>query len=254
MSTINIGLVQMNCQKAAIEQNLTKIAGYIDEAVSKSVDILCFPEMSITGYIDPTKTPEAVLSLESEEVYRFCDMTRGTKLTAIAGIAETNPSGNRKPFITQIVATDGHLAGYYRKIYVADDELKWFSRSSDKPSTFEHAIVEFGVIICADIGHGDLFAAHAKQGAKLVFGAAAPGLYGSQGSRDWQAGFEWWRSSCGKDASRFAKENSVYVAVATSSGRAQDEDFPGGGYVFNPKGERIAESKDGSEGVLYAKI
>lgn len=249
---VKIGLVQMNCQKAAIEQNLTKTAEYIQEASKENTNILCFPEMSLTGYIDPAKTPEAVISLESHVVQRFCDMTKGTKLAAMAGIVEANPAG--KPFITQIVAADGRLVGYYRKIYVAEDELKWFCPSEDMPVTFEHAGMKFGVVICADIGHGDLFAAHAEQGAKIVFGAAAPGLYGEQETRDWKAGFEWWRNACGKDLSRFTKENSIHAAVATSTGRAQDEDFPGGGYVFDPKGTCIAGSKDGSEGILYAEV
>jgi len=42
-------------------------------------------------------------------VRQFCAMTKGTELTATAGIVEGNPGG--KPFITQLVASGGELQG-----------------------------------------------------------------------------------------------------------------------------------------------
>ena len=57
MQIIKVGLVQMHCEKGAIEQNLAAIQAYLQ--ASQSVDIICFPEMSITGYVNPTRYPEA---------------------------------------------------------------------------------------------------------------------------------------------------------------------------------------------------
>ncbi|MGH2604112.1 MAG: nitrilase-related carbon-nitrogen hydrolase, partial [Dehalococcoidia bacterium] len=49
-SRITIGLVQMHCPKGEIDANLDAIEAHIREASTRGVDILCFPEMSITGY------------------------------------------------------------------------------------------------------------------------------------------------------------------------------------------------------------
>jgi predicted amidohydrolase len=87
-----------------------------------------------------------------------------------------------------------------------------------------------------------------------VLAAAAPGLHGSQQTRDWQAGFDWWRGECERNLSKFSCAGSIYIAVATQAGRTIDEDFPGGGYVFNPAGELIAATPDWTEGVLYAEV
>lgn len=251
MQTIKIGLVQMRCEKGAIDGNLASIKAYLREGVSRNVDIMCFPEMSITGYIDPTRCPEAMLHLNGPGVARFVEMTRELPITAIAGLVEANPQG--KPFITQIVAHRGTLLGVYRKKTIVEDEVAWFAPGSTA-AVFPHPKLVFGIAVCADIGNPDVFAENARLGARIVFEAAAPGLYGPQNTRNWQSGYEWWRNECRNKLGRYARENSIYIAVATQAGRTSDEDFPGGGYVFGPDGTCISTTLDWSEGVLYAAI
>jgi predicted amidohydrolase len=207
--------------------------------------------MSITGYIDPTKRPEAMLKLDSEEVRQVIELTSGNQLTLMAGLVEANPSG--KPFITQIVAREGKLLGYYRKVTIVDDEVAWFSPGGEVP-VFDPPLARFGVAICADINNPEVFAAGAKSGARIIFEAAAPGLYGSQQGRNWESGFNWWKGECMTKLSKYAREDQVYIAVATQAGRTLDEDFPGGGYVFAPDGSCLAATPDWEEGTLYAEI
>jgi len=251
MKSLKIALVQINCPKGEIDRNLAKTADYINQARNQDVDIVCFPEMSITGYIKPAKMPKSVLSLDSEPVRRFCELTINTPITALAGIVERNPDG--KPFITQIVATAGKLQGYYRKVNVAEDELPTFAPGVDTP-IFKHSSLSFGITICADVGHSKLFEDYAKLGTSTVFAASAPGLYGLQETRNWKSGFNWWRNECRRNLSKFSKENRINIAVATQAGRTQDEDFPGGGYVFDNKGNLIASTPDWKEGILYAEV
>src|SRR5579885_454152 len=124
MNTITIGLVQMRCEKGAVAENLAAIQNHIQDGISRGTDILCFPEMSITGYLDPHRWPESILNLDGPEVARFVAMTAGAPITALAGLVEANPDG--KPFITQIVARSGELLGYYRKKTIIDEEAAWF--------------------------------------------------------------------------------------------------------------------------------
>ena len=62
MPALRIALVQMRCPKGGIAQNLAEISWRIRHAVARDVNIICFPEMSITGYIDPARSPESVLT------------------------------------------------------------------------------------------------------------------------------------------------------------------------------------------------
>jgi len=248
---VRIGLVQMLCEKAAIAENLKSTGHHLSNAVAHGVDIVCFPEMSITGYADPTKYPEAMIRLDGPEVAQLRGMTHGKSTAVLAGLIEVNPK--RKPFITQVVVRDGQVLGFYRKKRIVDEEADWFS-PGESISTFTHGEVPFGAAICADISSPEVFAECARQGARIVFEAAAPGLHGDQATRDWHAGFEWWKAECQKYLSRHAKRYGLWVAVATQTGRTVDEDFPGGGYVFAPDGRCLYSASDWSPGAAYLEI
>lgn len=252
MSGLEIALVQLRSEKGDIDGNLALHALRIDAARERRTAIVLFPEMSITGYIDPTRRPEAVLSLDGPEVARFLALTVGTPVVAVAGLVEANPAG--KPFITQIVARDGCLVAVYRKRHVVDEEVAWFSPGPPTPAVFDLGSLRVGLAVCADIDDSAVYRDCALAGARVILHASAPGLYGEQETRNWRTGFDWWRGECfGKDAAH-ARQNGVYVAAATAAGRTVDEDFPGGGYLFGPDGACLAETEDWSPGVLYATI
>jgi predicted amidohydrolase len=79
-------------------------------------------------------------------------------------------------------------------------------------------------------------------------------LYGEQGTRDWQSGYNWWKGECQKYLSKYAKKYKYWIAVATQAGRTRDEDFPGGGYVFAPDGSCLYATPDGSAGAVYLEL
>jgi predicted amidohydrolase len=251
MAELHLALVQMRCEKGAIAENLVSVHAHLREAALRGVDIICFPEASITGYVDPTRYPEVVLSLDSPAVAQFIQMTSEYPVMALAGIIEANPAG--KPFITQLVAAWGKLQGFYRKRTIPADEAHLFTPGSDA-AVFAHPKATCGLAICADVDTQAVFADCARSGAKVVFEAAAPGLYGEQATRNWRSGFEWWRGECMTKLARYAQESGIFIAVATQAGRTSDEDFPGGGYLFGPDGRCPAATADWSEGVLYASI
>ena len=185
MERLKIGLIQMRCEKGAVAENLSKTAGYLAEAVARGIDIVGLPEASLTGYADPTRYPEAVLSLDGPEVAQLLDMTRGHPTTLLAGLVESNPHG--KPFTTQVAVRDGQLLGFYRKKTIEGEDAEWFSPGETVP-VFAHRDLTFGIAICADVSNRDVFAACARGGAQVVFELAAPGLYGQQATRNWRSG------------------------------------------------------------------
>lgn len=246
-----IGLIQMRCEKAAIEQNQSIISAYIAEAAALGVDILAFPEMSLTGYADPTRFPGAIVALDGPVVASFVESTRGFKGTAAAGVIERNPAG--KPFITQVFARDGLLLGHYRKNTIDDEESPWFAHGVGVP-VFDQDGLAWSPAICADIDNPAVFRAGADQGARIVFEMAAPGLYGDMATRNWQEGYAWWSGECKTTLAGYAREMGIWIAVATQAGRTVDEDFPGGGFLFDPQGNCRFETEDWRECAVYLEI
>lgn len=241
----------MRCEKAAIAENIRVMERYVIEAGRRGVDIIGFPEMSISGYANPIKYPRVSISLDGSEMESFRKISRGLKLTILAGLIEFNPVG--KPYITQAVIRGGKLVGYYRKKTIKNEETDWFT-PGDRIRIFRHDGLDFGVAICADIDNEEVFAEYARQGAQIVFELAAPGLYGDQEGRNWQSGFEWWKEKCLNQLGSYAKKYNIWIAVATQAGRTIDEDFPGGGYVFAPDGRRVYATPDWSPGVRYLSL
>jgi predicted amidohydrolase len=241
----------MTCEKGAIAENRAEIGRQVAAAAERGVEILAFPEMNLTGYADPNKFPQAVIRLDGPEVAALLAETRPYPVTILVGLIEANPAG--KPFITHIVAREGVLLGYYRKMTIEDEEVEWFSAGEGVP-VFEHNGLTFGVAICADIGNEAVFAACAGQGARIVFEVAAPGLYGEQATRDWAAGYAWWSGECRNYLSRYARRYGLWIAVATQAGRTCDEDFPGGGFLFGPDGRELFGTPDWSAGVVYLEV
>ena len=251
MKTVRAGLVQMRCEKGAIAANLDAISHTLAAAAARSTDILGFPEMSITGYVDPARYSEAILRLDGPEISRLLEITRGLPTTLLAGLVEANPQG--KPFVAQIAVRDGSLLGHYRKLTIEEEEADWFSPGDEVP-VFTHGDLTFGIAICADLGNREVFAECARQGARIVFELAAPGLYGEQATRDWRSGFEWWQGECQTHLSQHARDFGLWIAVATQAGRTIDEDFPGGGYLFAPDGRCLHATPNWSPGPIYLEL
>lgn len=246
-----IALVQMNSEKAAIDRNLESMRQYMAESRANGADFICFPEMNITGYIDPSKFPEAVITMDHAAVREVVELSALYSICVIAGFVEYNPEG--KPYINQFAAHNGELLGFYRKKTIKDEEEKWFSPGHQQP-VFTVSGLTFGLSVCADIDEPAIFVEYAGQGAAIVFESAAPGLYGEQETRNWSSGFQWWRNNCLAKLGSYAARESIYIAVATQAGRTVDEDFPGGGYLFDPRGACTVESGNWNEGILYADI
>jgi predicted amidohydrolase len=258
MKHLRIGLVQMCCEKGAVVENLAATAASIEEAAARDVDVLAFPEASLSGYIEPARYPHGVLCLDGPEVAQALAMTRGHALTALMGIIEARPG--HKPYISQLVVRDGALLGVYRKQCVVDEDADWYSAGDGGP-VFVHGGWTCAIAICADISYEPAFAGAAAQGGQIVFEVAAPGLYGDMTTRDWASGYRWWESECQKYLAQWAQHYGLWIAVATQAGRTVDEDFPGGGYVFAPDGERLfatrpppARAPVGIEGTVYLEL
>lgn len=246
-----IALIQQVCEKAAIRQNLNSLSTSLAEATRRKIDIIAFPEMNMTGYADPTRYPEAVIRLDGPEMADFLERTKGFPGLVLAGLIEHNPAG--KPFITQVAASQGRILGFFRKVTIIDEEVEWFSPGESVP-VFRWGEMTFGIAICADIHNQKVFAVCKRQGAQIVFELAAPGLYGEQATRNWQSGYDWWERECRQYLGGYAREHGLWIAVATQAGRTVDEDFPGGGFLFAPGGERVFATRDGSSGAVYLNI
>jgi predicted amidohydrolase len=239
-----------NCAKGDIDANLATHRAVL-EASAGDADLVVFPEMSLTGSVDPLRHPERVIGIRDEAVEALLASTRAAPHAAVAfGIAERDAND---AYITQCVARDGVLLARHRKRHLGDDEAG-FAIGGDA-TVFEHAGAVVGVMICAESTVDFVFDDAVDAGARLVCFCAAPGLYGRRGTAaERAAGLAWWESAGLADACRHARRRSVWVALATQAGATVDEDFPGLAALVGPSGEVVARTPDANPATLTVDL
>ena len=240
-------LAAINCQKGNTEANLAAHLRVLSTAGPG--DLVLFPEMSLTGSVDPATHPERLVPLDHHAVHALARATGDVGVCF--GIAERGLDG--APYITQVFATGGQITGLQRKRHLGEGEGAFTVGSGD--AIVEYKGVRFGIAICAEAGYEAPFDAAAAAGAQLVLFPAAPGLYGRRTDEDsWRAGFSWWEGSSLGDASRHAKRLGLWIAQAGQAGTTEDEDFPGLAALTAPDGHVADRLPDWRPAILTVQV
>ena len=109
--------------------NAEQIKRQIDEAIAEGVEVICFPELSITGYTcaDLFFTQQLQQSC-MRELESLCDYTRGKAIIVLVGAPM--PVDNDL-FNCAFVMTDGEVMGVVPKVNLPNTgefyEKRWFT-------------------------------------------------------------------------------------------------------------------------------
>jgi predicted amidohydrolase len=248
---VKLLLAALRCEKGDVDANGAAHARVVRSAVEGGASVVVFPEMSLTGSVDPVAFPERLVALDGSVVRALLDVTRSVPVTVVFGVAERG-DGDRA-YITQCVARRGELLAVYRKRRLGDDE-DGFTAGTDA-CTFDVDGVRFGVIVCADSTVDEPVDAVVAAGARVVCFCAAPGLYGRRlDDAAFADGMRWWESAGLADARRHARRGGVWVALATQAGATVDEDFPGVAALVSPAGDVVARTPDWREATLFVDV
>lgn len=240
MKETRIALVQMQAETGNVKGNLKKISSFAEKAAEQKVNIICFPELCITGY-NKTKGLLKPETLSGPSAQAISSLARHTGLIILAGLPET--SHDEKPFISQLVAfPDGKLAAY-RKTHLGKSETAAFSPGDVLP-VFTGDTARFGVGICWDMHFPELSTVLVLKGAEIIFTPhASPQIMGNR------------RESWQKYLTARAYDNGVFVAACNLVGSdGGEKEFCGGAMVLDPKGNIVAESFSGGEDLLVVDL
>lgn len=251
VSGLRLILASICCEKGDWKRNLASHREVLRQASRAECLIAVFPEMSLTGSIDPVTNPAGLVSLDSEPVRSLVEATQEHSVAAIFGVAERADNG--ADHITQIYASHGQILGVYRKRHFGEGEEAY--TPGTRSETFRFGALRFGIAICAEADVDYPFDEPVADGAELVLFCAAPGLTGRRvDDAGWRAGFTWWESRGLEDARRHARRTGAWIALATQAGSTIDEDFPGLAALVSPEGEVVSQLNDWKEGILIAEL
>ncbi|MEK7246837.1 MAG: nitrilase-related carbon-nitrogen hydrolase, partial [Chloroflexota bacterium] len=168
MNTLRVGLAQINTTIGDLEGNVRKVREWTARARDLGVDIVSFPELTITGYppedllLRPRFIEDNLAALNS--VIGDC---RG--ITAIIGHVDLSEGDI---YNAAAVVHDGRLIDTYRKQHLPNygvfDELRYF-RPDEVCPVYTIGGFGVGVNICEDIWYaGDPARSQALGGAQVI--------------------------------------------------------------------------------------
>ncbi|MCQ2310165.1 MAG: NAD(+) synthase [Paludibacteraceae bacterium] len=117
------------CQVANVDANVQAIKEQINEAIEEGVEVLCFPELTVTGYTCADLFFTQQLQQNAMKgMQQICEYTRGKALIVLVG-APLKVDNNL--FNCAFVITDGEVVGVVPKINLPNTgefyEKRWFT-------------------------------------------------------------------------------------------------------------------------------
>ena len=141
---------QINTKVGSLDINSEKIIKKISEAKSKECDIICFPELSVTGYPpEDLVLSDKFIENNKKAVNQIINHTKN--ITAIVGFIDKDKFGT---YNAAAIISRKKLLAIYRKNklpnYGVFDEKRYFTRGKELV-VLNNKDIKIGISICEDI-------------------------------------------------------------------------------------------------------
>jgi len=228
---MKISMAQFQPFKGDIPQNFIKHQQLIEIAITHKADLICFPELSLTGY-EP-QLAESLAMHEDDPVFaKFEPICDKNKITICVGFPFKTFA---RIHIAMMIIQPGLRREVYAKQFLHEDEKAFFSASQ----TQSYINIE-GHKIAPAICYESLLPQHAeqvhKQGADIYLASVAKHSTGIQKAYE--------------QYPKFAENYSMIVAMSNYIGMCDDFESAGGSAIWNPSGELVGSLDDQREGIL----
>lgn len=166
---MNLCLVSLDQKWEDKAYNMLICKNHIEKAMINGIDLVIFPEMTLTGFsMAPSKTAESLS--ESLTIEFFKEMAVSNSISIIFGLClkESNGYTNAAVFVNKY----GEINGVYRKIHPFSfvNEDKYFL-SGNELSFVDFMGYKVGLSICYDLRFPELYRLYANQ-CVLMFNIA----------------------------------------------------------------------------------
>jgi len=193
---LNLALGQINTKLGGIQANLDKHLTLAKQAFQDSMDLLVFPELSLTGYGLQDLVP--ALSCRPKSVdpifQNLLDASRDIDL--LVGFVDEDT--RHRFYFASAYLSQGEVVHVHHKVYLPTyglfDEGRFFA-PGDSVRTFDTRFGRFGMLICEDFWHTSPPYILWQDGADmLLFSSASPGR-GLNGGPKWDHQPGWSKST-----------------------------------------------------------
>ena len=222
-----------------IDSNMKKLSAFVKQAADLRLDILCFPECSLTGYMrDFHDIRKGDIELALGTIH---EQAVGCNLNLLVG---TPYFENDSMFNAAVLLRPDNSRAVYFKNMLTEFDQKWFTKGEGTLS-FEVNGIKCGVLICRDQNSPGLAHMYAKEGVNVIFFLAAHYYPPAEAQKKFD-------KNRALPIAR-AVENGVYVLKANAVGSQDAAVSLGGSLIVSPEGSIICEADKMTEGILYCE-
>lgn len=241
--TMKVGVAQVDSTIGALRDNADKHRQFIRDARAQGLDLLLFPELSLTGYDLNHSTQEVALFADDP---LFKELAAEAKdMTVVLGFVEEGPAAQF--YNAAVVLRDGEILFKHRKInlptYGNLHEGKWFASGRYVETVELSKHWRAGLLICADLWNPALVNLASMHGATMLLAPINSAVDAVSTEFNNPHGWDL--------ASRFyAMIYGMPVIMANRVGVENGARFWGGSRIIDPFGEVLADA--GEEETLIA--
>jgi predicted amidohydrolase len=236
---MKIALAQMAPRLGNIKKNLDLHLQTIEKARKAGVDLLVFPELSLTGY--KLRDLVETVAMDPEKAREIRALKARTKdIALVFGFVEERPAEKGLFYNSAAFCAEGRILHIHRKVFLPTfglfEEARFFAPGRNF-RTFDTPWGKMGLLICRDFLHYNAsYLLYAGGAETMIAISAAPGrgLSGDKGfasSRMWEL--------MGEAMGRFSQ---AFVLYCNRVGLEDGVVFAGGSFIFNPMGERLSQA------------
>ena len=242
MNDIKIAAAIFNSPVGKNRENLDRMAAWIAAAGKQGAEIICFPELCITGYCTRDDIRPAAEPIPGPSSQYLVQLARDNQISILAGLAERDESGNI--FASQLVVTPEGALGVYRKIHIAPPERDVFLPGKKVP-LFEISGSKIGVQLCYDAHFPDLSTCMAVEGADILFlPHASPRGTPNEKYNSWM-----------RHLTARAFDNGIFIVACNQTGDNQNGlRFPGVAVMIGPDGQVLDKQLSDMESILVVDL
>lgn len=244
-----IGIAQIGPRLGDVAANLALHEAALERACGDGLDLLIFPELSLTGYHLRDMVADVALAADAPELARLEEWSRSVSF--VAGLVEE--SGDFRFSNSAVYFGGGEIRHVHRKVYLPTygmfDEQRYFARGS-AVRAFDTEWGRFAALVCEDLWHPSTAYIAALDGAVVFVCPSASPLRGvtDRGERDENARF--WEAL----NRTYAETYGVFVVYANRVGFEDGVGFWGGSEIIDPFGRCLVKAAYYEEDYVTAEL
>lgn len=236
---MKIGIAQIDIALNDKSSNLNKCEKWIQQAQQAGVEILVFPECTLTGYVyksreEAMQVAETVPGDLSANVIKLCAKYQ---ITVVLGLLEKDQG---VLYNTALLIDPKGIIGKYRKTHLIYLGVDRYTTNGDNIAVFDLPQGKVALLICYDMRFPEAARVAALQGAQVILSPTNL----PQGAEVY-ANFINQTRAC---------ENRVFLVSANRVGVERGVQFIGKSQIIGTGGQILAQGSPDAEELLIADV